>query len=70
MKISFHDTLWNLKNDELLRLLKLLEVKPELQNKGALVDKLKAEYSGEGLRRMWESLSQLERLAVAEALYH
>lgn len=70
MKISFHDTLWNLKNDDLLQLLKLLEVKPELRHKGALVDTLKAVYAGEGLRRIWESLSELERLAVAEAVYH
>lgn len=70
MKISFHDTLWNLKNDDLLQLLKLLEVKPEVRHKGALVDTLKAAYAGEGLRRIWESLSELERLAVAEAVYH
>ncbi len=70
MNISFHDTLWNMRNEDLLLRLKLLKVKPEIKHKGGLIDTLKRAYAGDGLRRMWETLSELEQAAVAEAVYH
>lgn len=48
--------------------LKLLEVKPEIKHKGGLIDTLKRAYAGDGLRGMWDTLSELEQ--AAEAVYH
>lgn len=70
MNISFHDTLWNMRNEDLLLRLKLLEVKPEIKHKGGLIDTLKRAYAGDGLRGMWDTLSELEQAAVSEAVYH
>lgn len=70
MNISFHDTLWNMRNEDLSLRLKLLKVKPDRPNKAGLIDTMKRLYAGDGIRRMWESLSELEQAAVAEAAYH
>ena len=67
---SLHDLLWALRVQDLTPRLKLLGVKPEKVNKGCLIDTLKREYNDEGLRRIWDSLSELDRAAVAETVYH
>ena len=67
---TLHDLLWELTLRDLTPRLKLLGVKPEKGNKGCIIDTQKREYSPEGLRRIWDALSELERAAVAEAVYH
>jgi len=67
---TLHDLLWELTLRDLTPRLKLLGVKPEKGNKGCIIDTQKREYSPEGLRRIWDALSELEQAAVAEAVYH
>ncbi len=49
--------------------LKLLQVKPEGTRKAELIDAIKKCYTGSGLAGMVASLGNLERQAVAEAVY-
>lgn len=67
---TLHEILWELRNEDLSVLLKLLDVKPERVNKATLIDTVKCEFEGDGLKRIWNSLSDLEKAAVSEAAYH
>ena len=67
--LTLHETLWELRNEDLSMRLKMLDLKPEKPTKAPLIDALKAAYAGDGLRRIWNSLSEVEQAAIAEAAY-
>ncbi len=58
-----------MRNEDLSLRLTLLKAKAESPKKAALIAAIKRLYAGDGLRRIWESLSDLEQAAVAEAAY-
>ena len=67
---TLHEILWELRVEDLTPRLKLLEIKSKRNNKDTIIDSLKAAYADAGLRRIWNSLTELEQAAVAESAYH
>lgn len=66
---SLHDFLWDCTVDQLKFRLTLLGRKAPSPRKGDCIEAVKQAYAGGGLRELWNSLGELERLAVAEACH-
>jgi len=66
---TLHDLLWASTVEVLNFRLKLLKTKPTSQKKADCIDAVKQCYEGQGLEVVWSSLSDLEKLAVAEACH-
>lgn len=66
---TLHDLLWASTVEVLNFRLKLLKTKPTSQKKADCIDVIKQCYEGRGLEIVWSSLSELEKLAVAEACH-
>lgn len=66
---TLHDIVWDLRNEDLLYRLKLLDIKPRSPRKADLIDALKTTLCGDKLKQVWETLDPLQQNAVAEVCY-
>jgi hypothetical protein len=66
---TLHDILWNSTVEILNFRLKLLNTKPKSVRKADCIDAIKQCYVARGLEVIWNSLGELEKLAVAEACH-
>lgn len=66
---TLHDLLWASTVEVLNFRLKLLKTKPKSPKKADCIDAIKHRYEGRGLEVLWSSLSELQKLATAEACH-
>jgi len=66
---SLHEILWDLRNEDLAYRLKLLGIKPRSPRKADLIEGLKSSLQGDNLKRVWDTLDDLQKNTVAEACY-
>jgi len=66
---TLHDILWNMTIEHLANRARLLAANVKCTRKAEYIDAIKRGCEGDGLRALWHSLKEVERLAVAEACY-
>lgn len=66
---TLHDILWSMNNEPLAFRARLIADNVKCTRKAEYIDAIKRSYEGDGLMAVWQSLKEVERLAVAEACY-